>query len=306
MQTILGAGGAIGIPLAKELLHYTHHIRLVSRHPSAVNPGDHLVSADLYDPLQVDRAIAGSKIVYLVVGLEYNTKIWKEKWPILMRNVLDACQKHQAKLVFFDNVYLYDKRYIDSLTESTPVNPCSKKGKIRAELASMFMNDCESGKINGLIARSADFIGLKNSVLTEMVFKNLAKKKKADWIADINRIHSFTFTNDAAKATAILGNTNDAYNQLWHMPTPDDKLTGKQWIQLFAEEMQVKAKYRTMPLWMMSVLGTFIPILKEFKEMAYQYKYDYFLDSTKFKKRFEFEPTSPREAVKWVIKEMGT
>lgn len=42
MQTILGAGGAIGIDLAKELLAYTDKIRLVSRNPVKVNAGDEL------------------------------------------------------------------------------------------------------------------------------------------------------------------------------------------------------------------------------------------------------------------------
>jgi hypothetical protein len=36
-----------------------------------------------------------------------------------------------------------------------------------------------------------------------------------------NKKHSFIYTPDAAKATAILGNTPDAYNQVWHLPTDD-------------------------------------------------------------------------------------
>ena len=40
LQTILGAGGAIGNPLAKELTQYTQRIRLVSRNPQKVNPTD--------------------------------------------------------------------------------------------------------------------------------------------------------------------------------------------------------------------------------------------------------------------------
>lgn len=33
MQTILGAGGDIGTPLAKELRRYTDKVRLVARNP---------------------------------------------------------------------------------------------------------------------------------------------------------------------------------------------------------------------------------------------------------------------------------
>ena len=44
MQTILGSGGTIGIPLARELKNYTDHIRLVSRNPKKINEEDELVS----------------------------------------------------------------------------------------------------------------------------------------------------------------------------------------------------------------------------------------------------------------------
>jgi len=68
MQTILGSGGAIGIPLAKELKKYTDHIRLVSRNPKKVNETDELFPMDINDPGQIDKAIAGSDVVYVVIG----------------------------------------------------------------------------------------------------------------------------------------------------------------------------------------------------------------------------------------------
>ena len=49
MQTILGAGGPIGIELAKALTAYTSKIRLVNRNPVKVNETDQLLAADLSD-----------------------------------------------------------------------------------------------------------------------------------------------------------------------------------------------------------------------------------------------------------------
>ena len=85
MQTILGAGGTIGKLLAKELLSYTDKIRLVSRNPVKVNETDELFPADLSQAGAVDKAVEGSDVVYLVVGFEYKTKVWEEKWPALMK-----------------------------------------------------------------------------------------------------------------------------------------------------------------------------------------------------------------------------
>ncbi|MCR6642613.1 MAG: NAD(P)H-binding protein [Sporocytophaga sp.] len=177
MQTILGSGGAIGVDLARELTAYTKDIRLVSRNPQKVNPDDQLFAADLSDPSSVDKAIQGSDIVYLTIGFEYKLSVWKQKWPPLINDVIDACKRYNAKLVFFDNVYMYDPDYIGNMTEETPVKPSSEKGKIRAAIADKIMKETKSG-LTALIARSADFYGpsIKNSVMNELVYKNLKKR----------------------------------------------------------------------------------------------------------------------------------
>jgi nucleoside-diphosphate-sugar epimerase len=307
MQTILGSGGAIGTGLAKELLNYTRNIRLVSRNPKAVNSTDELMVADLSDAQQVERAVAGSEIVYLTVGYDYNIHVWREKWPSTMKNVLAACQKHKAKLVFFDNVYLYDRDFLSPMTEQTPIRPTSKKGQVRAEIAGMLMDAVKVGAVTALIARAADFYGPDNdkSVLVETVLKNLRKGKAANWFASPNHVHTFTYTPDAAKATALLGNTPDTYGQVWHLPTHPVRLTGKEWVNLFAKEMNVSPKVSVLPVWLMGILGLFVPIMKEFKEMAYQYDRDYIFDSSKFDARFGLKPIEPIEGVRATIRGNG-
>lgn len=307
MQTILGANGTIGSVLAKELTVYTTKIRLVSRKPQKVNETDELFPADLSDPVQVENAIAGSDIVYLLVGFDYKLAVWQEKWPALMRATIDACIKHNAKLVFFDNIYLYDINAIPNMKEDSPVNPPSKKGLVRKEVADMLWQAVESGKLTALIARSADFYGPKNekSFLIEVVYKNLKKGKKPNWFINADKKHSFTYTPDAAKATALLGNTADAYNQVWHLPTDSHPITGREIIALFAKEMHVEKSVSLLPMWLLKVLGLFMPLMREMPEMMYQYDRDYFFDSSKFEKRFGLKPTSYEEGVKQTVEQTG-
>jgi nucleoside-diphosphate-sugar epimerase len=304
MQTILGAGGAVGNALAKELRNYTGNIRLVSRHPKGINEGDELVAADLTDAKATADAVAGSEVVYLLAGLPYKTKVWQKQWPVIMQNVIEACQQYNARLVFFDNIYMYDEKKIANITEETPLNPPSKKGAVRDAISQKLMNEVKAGNINALIARSADFYGpnVATSVLTETVYKNLKKGKKAQWMADASKIHSFTYVPDAAKATALLGNTHDAYNQVWHLPTDARKLTGKDWIELFATHMQVAPRYTTLSKGVIKLLGFFIPVLSELHEMLYQYDRDYFFNSQKFMNRFpDFKITPYADGVKQTV-----
>ncbi len=305
IQTILGANGTIGKLLAKELIAYTTQIRLVSRHPKKVNETDELFAADLTDPEQVEKAIDGSEVVYLVVGLEYKLKVWQKQWPKLMKAVIYACKKHRARLVFFDNIYLYDETEMGHITEESAINPPSKKGRVRKEIAEMLMNEVKAGNLEALIARAPDFYGPDNktSFLNETVYKNIKKGKRPNWLMDANKTHSFIYTPDAAKATALLGNTQDAFNQVWHLPTAKNPPTGNEMIALFNAEMNASKKVMVLSKFFMRLLGLFIPIMRELPEMMYQYDRNYIFDSNKFEQRFQFTPTTYKEGVRRIVTE---
>lgn len=115
MQTILGSGGVIGTELAKALTQYTTDIKLVSRNPEKVNETDILLSADLLHDDKVKKAVEGSSVAYVTVGFPYNLKVWQKSWPKFMESVIAACTEYDCKLVFFDNMYMYDKDHLDGM-----------------------------------------------------------------------------------------------------------------------------------------------------------------------------------------------
>ncbi len=303
MQTILGAGGDIGTALAKELKQFTDKIKLVARHPHQVNGDDELIVADLLNAEAVSEAVKGSDVVYLTAGLMYNVKIWQEQWPIVMKNVIDACLRHNSKLVFFDNVYVYDKNAIPNMTEDSQMSPPSKKGAVRLQIIELINKAMANSNLKALIARSADFYGpgSKNGVLNVLVLDPVSKGKKANWQADLNKIHSFTYTIDAAKATALLGNTDSAYNQVWHLPTSSERLTGKQFIDMANGIRKQKSSYRLLSPFILSLGGLFDKTIKELGEMQYQNNQDYFFNSEKFCSTFQFTPTSYKDGITEVL-----
>jgi len=310
MQTILGASGIIGKETAKNLAQYTDKIRLVSRNPQKVNEHDELIAADLTLKDQVFKAVKGSEVVYLTVGLPYSLEVWQSTWPVIMRNVIDACKENQARLVFFDNVYLYGK--VDGwMTEETPVNPSSKKGEVRAKIAEMLMEEVASKNLEAQIARSADFYGPDTplSVVSVTVFERLANGKSAQWLVNDKVKHSFTYTPDAGRATALLGNTGKAYNQVWHLPTDRNVLTGVEFIQQTAAAFQTKPRYMVAKKWLIRLMGLVNQPLKENIEMLYQNDSDYLFDSSKFDQAFSFEKVSYgkgiRETAGWYESRKG-
>ncbi|WP_090155746.1 NAD-dependent epimerase/dehydratase family protein [Dyadobacter soli] len=303
MQTILGSGSAIGNLLAKELKNFTNHIRLVARKPVKVNADDELFPADLLDKEKVEMAVKGSDVVYLTVGLPYNTRVWEWDWPVIMHNVVSACLKSNARLVFLDNVYMYSADEIPRMTETSPLQPPSRKGRVRTQIQQIMLDAIADRGLQGLIARSADFYGpsVANSPLAITVLDEFRKGKKAFWQVDDSKLHAFTYVPDAARALAMLGNTEDCYGEIWHLPTSSEKLTGKEFITKVAAELKCKPDYYVFKRWMMKLVGIFVPIVRELGEMSYQYDRDYAFDSSKFENRFSYNPVSYAEGIREMV-----
>ncbi len=297
LQTILGAGGPIGNGLAKRLIVRNLPVRLVGRKPKPM-AGAELISADLSDEKATMNAVAGSKIVYLLAGLKYETGVWSQLWPLIMGNVIEACKRAEARLLFFDNVYMYG-RVNGAMTEETPYAPCSRKGEVRAQIATTLMNEVIAGNLTAMIARSADFYGpaTPNGIPNILVFEALSKGSTASWLVNADVPHSLTFTPDAVSGLIALAEKESAWNQVWHLPTTPAPPTGRELIAMAVKEFGVAPKIRVLGRPMIRVVGWFDPKVRESYEMLYQSDSPYLFDSTKYSKEFGFTGTPYTEGI---------
>jgi nucleoside-diphosphate-sugar epimerase len=298
LTTILGAGGSIGNELGALFVARNAPLRLVGRNPKPL-AGAQAFKADLSDRDETIQAVSGSSLVCLLVGLRYDLAIWRELWPRIMENTIEACKRAQAKLLFFDNVYMYG-RVEGPMTEQTPSAPCSKKGAVRAKIATMLTDQVRAGNLTAMIARSADFYGpnTQNGVPNLLVFEPFAKGATASWLVNPMVPHSLTFTPDAARGVAMLVERQSAWNQIWHLPTAPDPPTGKAFIEMAAAEFGVSPKYRVLSRPMLRIAGLFDATVRESYEMLYQSDAPYLFDSTKFATEFGFAGTPYREGIR--------
>jgi nucleoside-diphosphate-sugar epimerase len=292
MITILGAGGAISNEVVKLLAARKVPFRLVGRNPVLKPGASQVVSADLSDKDQTERAVAGSSVVFLLAGLKYDHKVWAQLWPRIMANTIEACKRANARLIFFDNVYMYG-RVAGAMTEDTLFNPTSKKGEIRAKIASTLIKEWQSGSLTAMIARAADFYGpdAKTGMANVMVFEPMSKKQKAMCLVNDSLAHSYSYTPDAAEALMTLAEAESAWNQTWHLPTAPNPLTGKELITQAADAMGVAPKYRVLHPLMVRMFGWFNPAVGEIHEMLYQNDSTYLFDSSKYAQAFGFNGT---------------
>jgi nucleoside-diphosphate-sugar epimerase len=299
MYTILGAGGSISNEFLKLLAARNLPFRTVSRHVAASPGAAESKAADLTKHEETVQAVSGSDVVFLLVGLKYDHKVWAEHWPRIIDNTVDACRRAKAKLVFFDNVYMYGK-VRGPMTEATPYNPTSKKGEVRARIATSLENEWKSGELTAMIARSADFYGpgAKNGIANVLIFEPLNKGQKAMCLVSDALPHSYTYVPDAAQALLKLAETPSAWNQVWHLPTTPQPPTGREFIHAAAEAMGVAPKYSILSRTMVKLGGFFNPTVREVHEMLYQNDSPYLFDSSKYAKAFGFAGTAYADGIR--------
>jgi len=84
--------------------------------------------------------------------------LWVEQWPVIMKNVIDACAAHGARLVFFDNTYMYPQTD-EPQTEDTAFRPYGEKGRVRAAIAAELLEAMDRKRLTAMICRAPEFYG---------------------------------------------------------------------------------------------------------------------------------------------------
>ncbi len=283
-------GGVIGRAAADALLELGHRVTLASRTPPA-DTASRLphVRLDALDGPALHAAAQGASHIHLTLGLPYRAAVWERDWPRVMRHAIDAALAHGARLVWFDNLYAYGPLPLQiPMREDHPIDPPSRKGRVRARLLQMLREASEARSLRWLVARSADFYG-PDAALSMLYVTGIQRQLQghaAWWQGDPDARHSFTYAPDAGRALARLAVAADTWQQSWHLPTAGPAPTPRELLLESARLLGAPTAVRRMPQALISVLSPVVPMLREVGEMLYQNRQDYVFDSNQFMARF--------------------
>jgi len=302
-HVVLGTG-AIGRAIAEELVRRGESVRMVNRsgQMEEIPAGVEIKAADLYDPAQVKEVTRGAEVVYQSAQPSYAE--WTTKFPPLQKSIIDGLTGSDIKLVLVENLYMYGETHGKPLTEDTPHNAHTKKGKVRSEISKAAFAAHREGKLRVTSGRGSDFFGpwgLPTAVMGERTFYPLLHSKAASLIGNIDVAHTHTYIPDFGKAMVILGERSEADGQAWHVPNDNPRVTQREMVKMIAAEMGIEPKLSVMGKTMMSIGGLFIPEAKEVVEMMYEFEQPFIVDSSKFEKTFGMQATPMREAIKATV-----
>lgn len=285
--------GAVGAATVERLVAAGRKVVVMQRTaPPALPAGVEFRRCDALDAESVRAAVAGLSQVVLAIGFPYVGAVWRDAWPRTMAIVVDACAAAGARLVFFDNLYMYGPQTAP-LSETTPLKPYGVKPAARVVATRIWMAASEAGRLKVAALRAPDFYGpgALLSHLGDTAFGALVRGGRASFIGSPDTPHDFAYVPDCARAVvSLLDAPDDAYGQAWHVPCAPTR-SPREILALGAAAIGVAPRAVGLPPALVGPIGLFVPPLRELAEMRFQWDRPYRVDSSRFAARFWSDAT---------------
>lgn len=275
-------------------------VRMVNRSGKTTEPlpeGVEIVSGNVAEQAFAVKAASGAAVIYNALNPAYSK--WVELFPGLQASAIAAAEANNAKLVVIDNLYMYGDPGGQPMSEESPHNAHTQKGKLRAQMARDLMAAHETERVQVVVGRASDFIGPRvttSAMGGDLVIKKAIQGKAAQVVGDVDTPHSYTYMPDVGRALVTLSEHDDAFGQVWHLPTPEAASTRKVLEMIYAEAGQ-PVKMQVAPKWLLRLMGFFNPDAGEMVEMVYEFDRPFIIDDSKFVERFGWGATEMEMAV---------
>jgi nucleoside-diphosphate-sugar epimerase len=304
LHVVFGSG-QVGYPLAQKLLEAGKCVRVVKRSQGDVPEGAETMLGDATKESFCHEACAGASVVYHCMNPAYDTKLWAATLPRYMDNLIAAASKAGARLVVLDNLYMLGRTGGKPMNEDTPANPCSKKGAIRAKVAERLFEAQRSGEVRAVCGRAADFYGPRGALtfFGEQFWKPVMAGKPGMSLVNPEALHTYHYIPDVAQGLATLGCASDEElngQALWMLPC-QPAVSTLEMVNRFGPAVGHTIPLNVMPRWLANILGLFVPILRELKEMTYQWDESFIVDDSRFRARFSIRPVREDEAARATV-----
>jgi len=298
---VLGATGSIGYAFAENLISKQIPVTLLVRDAKKAtalfkgNPLVEIIQGDAQDLALLKQVSADKSVIFH--GINYLYHQWWGNMDVVTEKIIEAASQNKALIVFPGNIYNYGN--IPVITEETEEIPCTRKGALRVSIEAQLRTAALAGKCQFLNVRLPDFWG--PNVLNEgirPIFENALAGKALPYMIRIDIPHQMVFTKDAAEIMVRLMNqpTKEAY-RLYNYGG-QTQASGKYFLNTVSRLANAPQKTTVYPKWLFTVMGWFMPMMKEVQEMTYLFENTVLLDDSKLRKLFpDFKETPLEDAI---------
>ncbi|AEW95652.1 MULTISPECIES: NAD-dependent epimerase/dehydratase family protein [Streptomycetaceae] len=300
LHVVIGFGPA-GAATARSLAGQGHSVKVVTRSGGSPEPGIEHVALDASDSERLIEAARGATALYACAAPPYHR--WARHWPPLVSSLCAAAEATGAVLVMLGNLYGYGP--VDGpLTEELPLAANGTKGRVRAAGWERARELHDSGRIKAVEVRASDFFGpgvTDGGHLAGRVVPRLLAGKPVSVLGDPDAPHSWTYLPDVAAALVETAGEERAWGRAWHVPTLPPLSVREMTDRLAAQAGTAPVPVRPMPPAALAVAGVFSPLIRELREIRYQFDRPFVVDSSAYEAAFTVRATPLDEQVEATV-----
>ncbi|WP_043267767.1 NAD-dependent epimerase/dehydratase family protein [Streptomyces sp. CT34] len=300
LHIVIGFGPA-GAATARLLAEEGHAVRVVTTSGRSPEPGIEHVALDATDSERLIEVAQGATAIHSCAAPPYHR--WASDWPPLASSVCAAAEATGATLVMLGNLYGYGP--VDGLlTEELPLAATGPKGRVRAAVWEQARQLHEQGRIKAVEVRASDFFGpgvTDGGHLAARVVPRLLRGKPVSVLGDPDAPHSWSYLPDVARALVEVAGEERAWGRAWHVPT-EPALSAREMVDLLSAQAGTgPVAVRGLPPVVLGIAAVFSPLMRELREIRYQFDRPFVADSRAYEAAFAVRATPVEEQVKATV-----
>lgn len=288
---VIGAG-PVGRHVARLLAARGSHATVATR--SGTETGIAGVSHLRLDASDVDAlstAADGVEVIYNCANpTDYTT--WDQFWPPLASGFLTAAERTGAVYAITGNLYPYGP-VEGAMHEGLPDAATDHKGRLRASMWAEARALHEAGRIRTVEVRGSDYMGEgvgENGHVTRQV-PGVLNGKRAWVVGRKDQPHTFTDVLDTARLLIAAAGDESAHGRTWHVPSNAPRTQQQAITDVLASVGKPPVAVSAIPAPVLTASSWFVPMVRELRQLSYQWTRPYVLDDSAAREHFAMEPT---------------
>jgi nucleoside-diphosphate-sugar epimerase len=302
---VLGAAGQLGRAAAQAFRTAGWSVASLARGSSgsAIAPGSELIDVDARDTTAVVEAARGADVVLNALNVPFTQ--WTSSVLPLTETAIAAARENGATLVFPGNLYVYGAKIPAIVDETTPIDPISRKGEIRAAIEARLRAAADEGT-RVIVLRGGDYFGGgPGSYFDRLLVRDIASGGLT-YPGPLDVVHEWAYLPDLAEAMRRLVEARAALPPFAQFGFPGHAVTGREMVGAISRACGRGFKVGGMPWTMLRLLGAVVPIFRELSEVAYLWSTPHAIDGTRLAGVIGDIPFTPLDrAVAAALLELG-
>jgi nucleoside-diphosphate-sugar epimerase len=300
---VIGVTGSIGSEVAAVLVSRGWQVRALHRNPAAALQTSALPQSVQWvkgDAMQLNDVVAAARGTTLIVHAANppNYRNWRGLALPMLDNTIAAAKASKARILLPANIYNFGEDAPQTLMESSPQNPRSRKGQVRVEMELKLQQASLDG-VRSIIVRAGDFFGpgAGSSWLTRGMTSSSPLLRSVFYPGPSNTGHTWAYLPDLAETMVRLIECESpmgAYEVFHFRGHWFERGAGL--AELVCRMRGVSPKrIKPFPWWLIKLASPFVDVFHEMLEMRYLWQVPLQLNNEKLRALIGDEPHTPLE-----------